>query len=191
MIQWESISESSRCRAESTYARRPNVGESFVSDYSPAKMLLNGAGWSTPQSQGHRGTKNIVPNKNLSNHHPNSRERQAGGSDFGSLEPWYWFPGPTASSERPDLISRHGGPKDEFPWKIRASILHSVRAHHGVLRSIAVCQDECSIFTAGVGAGFKGTVQKWELSRVNSVSGYYGHEEVVSFILVLLMLWYL
>ncbi|XP_019171266.1 PREDICTED: protein GFS12 isoform X1 [Ipomoea nil] len=183
--KWESISESSRCRAENSYARRPTVGESFVSGYSPANMLLKGAGWSTPQSQGHIGTKNLVPNKNLSNHHPNSGERQAGGSDFGTLQPWYWFPGPMASSERPDLIGRHGGPKDEFPWKIRASILHSVRAHHGVLRSIAVCQDECSIFTAGVGAGFKGTVQKWELSRVDSVSGYYGHEEVVNDICIL------
>ncbi|CAH9108524.1 unnamed protein product, partial [Cuscuta europaea] len=176
--KWESVLEAARSCAESTYARQPTIGD--VTDYTPAKVLLNGAGWSTPQSQGHRSVKNLVPNKILSHHHHSFRERHSRSFDFGTLEPWHWFPGPTASSWRPDLSGRHGSPKDEIPWKIRASILHSVRAHHGALRSIAVCQDECSIFTAGVAAGFKGTVQKWELSRVDPVSGYYGHEEVVN-----------
>lgn len=77
-----------------------------------------------------------------------------------------------------DHFGRAGGSRDELPWKIRACMIHSVRAHHGALRSLAVCQDECTVFTAGVGAGFKGTVQKWELSRINCMSGYYGHDEV-------------
>ncbi|VFQ76966.1 unnamed protein product [Cuscuta campestris] len=174
--KWESISKSSQSRAENTYARRPTIGESLVSDYAPAKMLINGAGWSTPQS-GHRGVKNVVSNRILSHHPQAYGERQTRCFNFGTLEPWHWLPG---SSVRPDPSGRYGSPKDEIPWKIRASILHSVRAHHGVIRSIAVCQDESSIFTAGVAAGFKGTVQKWELSRVDPVSGYYGHEEVVN-----------
>ncbi|KAK1291481.1 hypothetical protein QJS10_CPB17g00908 [Acorus calamus] len=77
------------------------------------------------------------------------------------------------------------GPKDEIPWKIRASILYSVRAHPDALRCIAVCHDESTFFTGGVGPGFKGTIQKWELQRANCISSYYGHDEVVNHILIL------
>ncbi|KAE8731018.1 S-adenosylmethionine synthase family protein [Hibiscus syriacus] len=84
-------------------------------------------------------------------------------------EPWFWFPSPAASWDGSDLLGRFGGPKDEFPWKIRASVLSSVHAHQGALRSLAICQDENTVFTAGIGPGFKGTVQKWDLARINCV----------------------
>ncbi|OIT01567.1 protein gfs12 [Nicotiana attenuata] len=123
--------------------------------------------------------------KNLSSQHQDSADRNARGSDSSKMESWYWFPSPAANWSGPDFIGRPGGSKDELPWKIKASILHFVRAHHGVLRSIAVCQDECFLFTTGVGPGFKGIVQKWELSRIDSISGYHGHEEVVNDICLL------
>lgn len=178
MIQWESAGESSRSGPSSIYARKPTCGESVTSQCTPDKMLLNGLGWSRPQSQGKRGAKPPMNNRHPSSQHQDSANKNAKGSDFSKLEPWYWFPSPAANWSGPDFIGRPGGSKDELPWKIKASVLHSVRAHQGVLRSIAVCQDECNLFTAGVAPGFKGTVQKWELSRIDSISGYYGHEEV-------------
>ncbi|OIS96433.1 PREDICTED: protein GFS12 isoform X2 [Nicotiana attenuata] len=182
--KWESAGESSRS-GPGTYARKLSLGESLTSECTPAKKLLNGLGWSTPQSQGKRGSKSPTLNRHLSSQHQDSADRNARGSDFSKMEPWYWFSSPAANWSGPDFIGRPGGSKDELPWKIKASVLHSVRAHQGVLRSIAVCQDECFLFTAGVGPGFKGIVQKWELSRIDSISGYYGHEEVVNDICLL------
>ncbi|KAH0733837.1 hypothetical protein KY285_009544 [Solanum tuberosum] len=178
--KWESTGESSRSGPSSIYARKPTRGESLISKRTPDKMLLNGLGWSTPQSQGKKGAKPPMINRHPSSQHQDSADRNARGSDFSRIEPWYWFPSPAANWSGPDFIGRPGGSKDELPWKIKASVLHSVRAHQGLLRSIAVCQDECNLFTAGVAPGFKGTVQKWDLSRIDSVSGYYGHEEVVN-----------
>ncbi|OMO58531.1 hypothetical protein COLO4_34545 [Corchorus olitorius] len=109
-----SLGESSRSGNENVAAKVPALSKKSITDYSPAKLLLNGVGWSIPQSQGVR-----------------------------------------------------------------------VRAHQGALRSLAVCQDENTVFTAGIGPGFKGTVQKWDLTRINCVSGYYGHEEVVNDICLL------
>uniref|UniRef100_A0A5B6YV66 Putative inactive serine/threonine-protein kinase lvsG n=1 Tax=Davidia involucrata TaxID=16924 RepID=A0A5B6YV66_DAVIN len=183
--KWEYTGESSRSGPENVNAKRPIFSKSSTSEYNPAKLLLNGVGWSIPQSQGNRGVKNLMPHRRLYDIHQNPVERHVTTSNFGKHEPWYWFPSPAASWDGPDFLGRAGGPKDELPWKIRASVIYSVRAHHGALRSLAVCQDECTVFTAGVGPGFKGTVQKWELSRIDCISGYYGHEEVVNDICVL------
>lgn len=149
-----------------------------MSEYNPAKLLLNGVGWSIPQSQGIRGAKNLIAQKRFYSLHQDPVQRHAASSSIGKREPWFWFPSPAASWDGPDFLGRVGGLKDELPWKIRASVIHSARAHHGALRSLAVCQDECTVFTAGVGPGFKGTIQRWELTGIDCVSGYYGHEEV-------------
>lgn len=93
-------------------------------------------------------------------------------------QPWFWFPSPDRNCWAPDFLGRSAGMKDELPWKIKASVLYSARAHPGALRSLAVHDDECTIFTGGVGPGFKGSIQKWELPNMNCSSGYYGHEEV-------------
>lgn len=185
MIQWEHAGESPRSEAENLNYKRPMV-KSSTSEYNPAKLLLNGVGWSIPQSQGTKGTKNLILQKNSNDIHQNPiGSNTSTASNFGKRDPWFWFPSPAASWNGPDFLIRVGGPKDELQWKIRASIVHSVRAHHGALRSLAVCQDECTVFTGGVGPGFKGTVQKWELSRTDCVSGYYGHEEVCLFSMLL------
>ncbi|XP_078435452.1 protein serine/threonine kinase isoform X2 [Wolffia australiana] len=99
-------------------------------------------------------------------------------------QPWFWFPGTAAYCDGLDFLARAGGPKDDS-WKVKASILWATRAHHGTLRSLAVSDDECTVFTGGVGPGFKGIVEKWELSRMNCISGYYGHDEVVNDIAIL------
>ncbi|KAB8081228.1 hypothetical protein EE612_002250 [Oryza sativa] len=100
-------------------------------------------------------------------------------------QPWFWFPSPDRNCWAPDFLGRSAGMKDELPWKIKASVLYSARAHPGALRSLAVHDDECTIFTGGVGPGFKGSIQKWELPNMNCSSGYYGHEEVVNSICIL------
>ncbi|GAV71633.1 WD40 domain-containing protein/Beach domain-containing protein [Cephalotus follicularis] len=183
--KWEYTGESSRSGAENFIPKRPLFSRGSTSDYSPAKLLLNGVGWSIPQSQGIRGSKNLMPQRRFHDTYQNPLELHEATSNYMKREPWIWFPTPAASWDGPGFLGRVGSLKDELPWKIRASVVSSVRAHHGALRSLAVCQDERTVFTAGIGPGFKGTVQKWELSRINCVSGYYGHEEVVNDICVL------
>ncbi|GAY35570.1 hypothetical protein CUMW_017090 [Citrus unshiu] len=183
--KWEYTGESSRISEENISAKRPLLNKGSTSQCNPAKLLLNGVGWSIPQSQGSRSSKNLIPQRRVYDYHKSSVERQEATSNLMKCEPWFWFPTPAASWDGPDFLGRVGGLKDESPWKIKASILSSIRAHHGALRSVAVGQDECTVFTAGIGPGFKGTVQKWELTRINCVSGYYGHEEVVNDICVL------
>lgn len=177
MIQWEHTGESSRSGSENIITKKLIFGKGSAPEYHPAKLLLNGAGWSIPQSQGSRSAKNLMPQRKILS----AAEMHAVESNSTKFEPWFWFPSVAASWDGPDFLARVGGLKDEHPWKIRASVIYSVRAHQGALRSVAFCQDECMVFTAGVGPGFKGTVQKWELTRLNSVSSYYGHEEVCFF----------
>ncbi|KAG6400033.1 hypothetical protein SASPL_141521 [Salvia splendens] len=110
----------------------------------------------------------------------NPAERIGTTSSLGVQEPWYWFPSPASNWNGLDFATRVGGLKVELPWKIRASIVQSVCAHHGALRSFVVCQNEYTVFTAGVGPGFKGNIQKWDLSRVDCMSSYNGHDEVVN-----------
>ncbi|KAG5237167.1 inactive serine/threonine-protein kinase lvsG [Salix suchowensis] len=178
--KWECTGDSPRSGAENITAKRPSLNKGSTSDYNPAKLLLNGVGWSIPQSQGIKGAKNLMPQKRFDGIHQRPVEGHAATSNLLKSEPWFWFPSPAASWDGPDFLGRVGSLKEEFPWKIRASVIYSIRAHHGALRSLSVSQDECTVFTAGTGPGFKGTVQKWELSRINCVSGYYGHEEVVN-----------
>ncbi|XP_062111026.1 protein GFS12 [Humulus lupulus] len=184
--KWEYTGELTRSGSESIVSRRPVFSKGSASEYHPAKLLLNGVGWSIPQSQGSRGTKNSMPQRRISEVIPkNPIGMHAASSNLDKFEPWFWFPKAAASWDGPDFLGRVGGLKDEHPWKIRASIIYSTRAHQGAIRSLAVCRDESMVFTAGIGAGFKGTVQKWELTRVNSLSSYYGHEEVVNDICIL------
>lgn len=173
------MEESSRSGEENATVGRASVGNRSRSDHAPTKMLLHGVGWSIPQSQGNRVARNLILNKTSSDH------QQLLSSSVRMHEPWYWFPCQAAGWEGPDYLGRSVSPKDELPWKIRASVIYSARGHHGALRSIAVCQDEHTVFTAGVGQGFKGTIQKWQLSTADCVSGYDGHEEVVNDICLL------
>ncbi|KAL5700390.1 hypothetical protein ACHQM5_025837 [Ranunculus cassubicifolius] len=182
--KWDYSAEVPKIVPKNVSYQSPVIREVSTSDYSPAKMLLNGVGWSIPQSQGGRNVKNMMFKQSYQlKQGPDTKHIVT--SNSGKSEPWSWYPGPAANWDGPDLLSRIGGPKDEPPWKIRASIIHSVRAHPGALRTLAVYADECTIFTGGVGPGFRGTVQKWELQRMECVSGYYGHEEVVNDICIL------
>ncbi|KAF5947180.1 hypothetical protein HYC85_013137 [Camellia sinensis] len=144
-------------------SKRPVFSKSSTSsEYNPAKLLLNGVGWSILQSQGNRSAKNLMPHKRASDLNQDSVDRHS-----------------AASWDGPGFLGHVGSLRDELRWKIRASVMHSICAHHGALISLAVCQDECIVFTVGVGPRFKGIVQKWDLSRINCTSGYYGHEEKV------------
>ncbi|WCJ23220.1 protein serine/threonine kinase protein tyrosine kinase ATP binding protein kinase [Euphorbia peplus] len=184
--KWEYSGESTQNGAENTTPKR-HAFMKTASEYNPAKLLLNGVGWSIPQSQGTRSAKNLIPQsqRRLDGVHQKSFGSHLAASNHSKREPWFWFPSPSDSWDGPDFVARVGSLKDELPWKIRASILYSIRAHNGALRSLAVSQDECMVFTAGTGPGFKGSIQKWEVSRLNCVSGYYGHEEAVNDICVI------
>ncbi|KAL2324447.1 hypothetical protein Fmac_023505 [Flemingia macrophylla] len=180
--KWEYAGESSKNGSENIIARRP-VAQGFTSEYNPAKLLLNGVGWSIPQSQG-RSAKNLIPQRQPLKVHQSQVLMHEGMSYQMNHEPWFWFPSPATIWDGPEFLGRVGIQKDDLPWKIRASVIYSIRAHHGAVRSLAV-QDECTVFTAGIGQGYKGTVQKWELSRTNCLSSYHGHEEVVNDICIL------
>ncbi|KAJ8766259.1 hypothetical protein K2173_022318 [Erythroxylum novogranatense] len=183
--KWEYTGESSRSGSDNVTAKKPAVNKASSSEYNPAKLLLNGVGWSIPQSQLTRGSKNMMPQGRSNSFHQIPVETHLVSSNLSNREPWFWYPSSAPSWDGPDFTGRIGSLKDEPPWKIKASIIYSIRAHHGALRSLAITRDECTLFTAGVGPGFKGTVQKWELSRINCTSGYHGHEEAVNDICVL------
>lgn len=183
--KWESAGESSRRSLENLDTKRLMSRESAMSKHNPTKLLMNGVGWAVPQSRGSRVGKDVVLHKRFYDLHQTSGEKNSETSKVGKREPWFWYPSPASGWDGPDFLARAGTLKDELPWKIRATVIYSVRAHHGAVRSLAVGQDECTVFTAGVGAGFKGTVQRWDMSTVDCVSGYYGHEEVVNDICIL------
>ncbi|KAF5195438.1 Wd repeat domain [Thalictrum thalictroides] len=182
--KWDNSGEAPKTVSENISSQRPIFSKISTSDYSPAKMLLTGVGWSVPQSQGARGAKN-GSYKQSNDHLLAQVNKHVVTPNHDKREPWIWYSSPAGSWDGPDFLARSGGSKDELPWKIRASIIHSVRAHPAALRAVAVCHNECTVFTGGVGPGFKGTVQKWELQRMECVSGYYGHEEVVNDVCVL------
>ncbi|XP_010546931.1 PREDICTED: protein GFS12 isoform X2 [Tarenaya hassleriana] len=170
--KWEYTGGSSRYGLENSSARHA-LSKGSTSKHTP-KVLLNGVGWSVPQSQGVRCSKNLKSQTHL------PVDGQEPVLNHLAREPWSWFPSPVACWDGPDLIGRFGSPKDEHRWKIRMSVVSSVRAHRGAIRSLAVCEDECTVFTAGIDPGFKGSVQKWELASLSRISAYYAHEEVVN-----------
>ncbi|KAL9233058.1 hypothetical protein vseg_008099 [Gypsophila vaccaria] len=180
--KWEFTGTLSRSNPWHLNGKQTVDQESDMCKYNnTSKMLMNGVGWTVPQSQGSKISKDLVLHKRLYE----GRQKTSETINIGKCEPWFWFPTPASSWDGPDFLARSGTIKDEVPWKIKASVVHSVRAHHGALRSLAVDQDECTIFTAGVGPGFKGMVQRWNMSTVDCVSGYYGHEEVVNDLCIL------
>lgn len=185
-FQWDSTRESSKTGGGNMNVQRFYFGKTSSSEYNPAKLLLNGVGWSIPQSQGGKGGIASLNSKQVNEIQQSSSNKHPTKSDLEHHEPWFWLP--DAKCDGLDFLGRSGGLKDEIPWKIKASILYSARAHPGALRSLAVCHDECTVYTGGVGPGFKGSVQKWELARMNCVSGYYGHDEVSSSFLMIYFL---
>ncbi|CAN6466622.1 unnamed protein product [Victoria cruziana] len=182
--KWEHTGETTRAGSENLFAPIKSRSNPSSSDYNPAKLLLNGVGWSIPQSQGTRSVKSSVNSRTKDVRVTSDLKTEALPSSV-KPEPWFWFPSSAESWDGPDFLNRTGGLKDELPWKIRASVLYTVRAHPGSLRVLAVANDECTVFSGGVGSGFKGVVHQWELSRLNCISGYFGHEEVVNDICIL------
>ncbi|KAL1296338.1 hypothetical protein HN51_057034 [Arachis hypogaea] len=183
--KWECAGESSKGSSENFIGRRSTFGQGSTSEYTPAKLLLNGVGWSIPQSQGSKSAKNLIPQRQYFKRSQSQVATQEDTPYQFNQEPWFWFPSPATVWDGPEFLGRVGVQKDDLPWKIRASVIYSIRANHGAVRSLAVDQDESTVFTAGIGQGYKGTIQKWELSRTNCLSGYYGHEEVVNNICIL------
>nr|CAB3473044.1 unnamed protein product [Digitaria exilis] len=175
--KWEPSGDRSK-NAEKMKGQRVLLGNYMSSDFVPTKLLFNGAGWSLPQSETTKMGQNAASSKpgyKLENETSSDNSYASTSGD----QPWFWFPSPDSSWGAPEFLGRGGGVRDELPWKIKASILYSARAHPGALRSLAVHDDECTVFTGGVGPGFKGSIQKWELPNMNCTSGYYGHEEVM------------
>ncbi|KAK1278106.1 hypothetical protein QJS04_geneDACA015830 [Acorus gramineus] len=133
VIQWEYTGESSKS-VPYDKDQRPGYGKISASEYNPAKLLLNGVGWSIPQSQGARGGKIMVNLKKLDVPQEGANTDYTVTSSFTKSDPWFWFPSSIACWDGSEFLGRTIGPKDEIPWKIRASILYSVRAHPGALR---------------------------------------------------------
>ncbi|KAL6626248.1 hypothetical protein ACP70R_029974 [Stipagrostis hirtigluma subsp. patula] len=181
--KWETFGDSSKS-AENMKGQRFQPDSYTSSEFVPTKLLFNGVGWSVPQSEIAKNGWNAAAWKQGSKLECGTSSDVSSASSSGN-QPWFWFPSPDSSWGAPDFLGRGGGVKDELPWKIKASILYSARAHPGALRSLAVHDDEFTIFTGGVGPGFKGSIQKWELPNMNCTSGYYGHEEIVNSISIL------
>ncbi|XP_024313947.1 protein GFS12 isoform X2 [Brachypodium distachyon] len=170
--------------AENMKDPRSQSGNCIPSEVFPTELLFNGAGLSVSQSEITKTGWNVAVSRQGSRlEHGTSSDNLC--SSTSGNQPWFWFPSPDSSWGTPDFLGRSSGLKDEFQWKIKASVLYSARAHPGALRSLAVHDDECTVFTGGVGPGFTGSIQRWQLPNMNCTSGYYGHEEVVNSICIL------
>ncbi|CAL4963842.1 unnamed protein product [Urochloa decumbens] len=181
--KWEPSGDCSK-NSENMKGQRFQPAYYISQEFVPTKLLFNGAGWSVPQSETTKMGRNAAFSKPGSKLENESSSDNSYTSSSGN-QPWFWFPSPDSSWGAPEFLGRGGGVRDELPWKIKASVLYSARAHPGALRSLAVHDDECTVFTGGVGPGFKGSIQRWELPNMNCTSGYYGHEEVVNSICIL------
>ncbi|WVZ71326.1 hypothetical protein U9M48_019920 [Paspalum notatum var. saurae] len=181
--KWEPSGVCSK-NAENMKGQRFQPGSYISSEFIPTKLLFNGVGWSMPQSETTKFGRNAAASRLGSKLENETSSDNLFTSSSGN-QPWFWFPSPDSSWGVPEFLGRGGGLRDELPWKIKASVLYSARAHPGALRSLAVHDDECTVFTGGVGPGFKGSIQRWELPNMNCTSGYYGHEEVVNSICIL------
>ncbi|KAK6939005.1 hypothetical protein RJ641_032513, partial [Dillenia turbinata] len=167
----EYTGESSRAAAEVVSTKKPAFRSSALECY-PAKLLLNRVGWSILQSQGSRGPKNSWLLKGFTNCIKNQFKGMCLHQIMELMNPGFGF-----------LVQLLAGM--DLIFLVRSIYCILCSCHHGALRSLVVCPDELTILTAGVGPGFKGTAQKWDLTRVDCVSGCYGHEEIVNDIRVL------
>ncbi|KAJ1283617.1 hypothetical protein BS78_03G141800 [Paspalum vaginatum] len=181
--KWEPSGDCSK-NAENLKGQRFQPGSYISSEFVPTKLLFNGVGWSMPQSESTKIGRNTAASR-LGSKLENEISSDNSFTSSSGNQPWFWFPSPDSSWGVPEFLGRGGGLRDELLWKIKASVLYSARAHPGALRSLAVHDDECTVFTGGVGPGFKGSIQRWELPNMNCTSGYYGHEEVVNSISIL------
>ncbi|KAJ4796992.1 beige/BEACH domain protein [Rhynchospora pubera] len=169
--KWDSYGDAYRSNKELTTTSKS--GSVLNSSSDPARLLLNGTGWSKPQSQ---ATRTIVPQAGPG---PDQESKPVvAASDL----PWFWYPSLAADDSSSCSFSF---PFSSSSWKVKGLVLHSVRAHPGMVRSVASCSDECTVFTAGVGPGLRGSVQRWDLSTSSCVSGYDSHDEVVNSMCIL------
>ncbi|XP_063938393.1 protein GFS12-like [Daucus carota subsp. sativus] len=103
--------------------------KSSRSEFSPARKLLNTSAWSIPQSQAYKGPNTLKPHTWSHEYHRNPVDHPVKSSNVEKHEPWYWFPSPASAWIGPYVLGCGGGSKEELPWKIKASVIHSVRAH--------------------------------------------------------------
>lgn len=155
----------------------------FLSHRNPANLLLDGVGWSIPQSQAQRWkrSRKIVHSQSDFN----SDSLQSGDIETSSNEeePWFWVPGKAENLGSLESFTRGGLglAKDEQPWELNAVILHSFRVHSGAMRTIAVMEDENTVFTGGGGGSRGGSVvRQWKLGTSECCMEYSGHQEVSS-----------
>eukprot|EP01018_Ginkgo_biloba_P009374 Gb_38045 [translate_table: standard] len=179
--KWKHIGEAPQSGPDNMHGA--GVSKIPPADFNPANLLLNGVGWSIPQSQAIKIGKSSVTSRQVLDNEGSTQFEASLGSGKG--EPWFWLPSTADSWEGPEFLSRLGSIKDEHPWKLKASVLHSVRAHPGALRAVAVGNDECTVFSAGVGPRARGMVCKWRLSTMDCGISYLGHDEVVNDICIL------
>lgn len=179
--KWKCMAEVPQNGSDNIYGE--SVGKRPAVDFNPANLLLNGVGWSIPQSQASKISKSMITSRQQLDNRGNASSEAP--LCYGEYEPWCWLPSMADSWEGPEFLGRLGSIKDEHPWRLKASVLHSVRAHPGALRAVAVEEDECTVFSAGTGQRMRGIVCKWRLSTLNCMIGYLGHEEVVNDICLL------
>ncbi|KAJ7561165.1 hypothetical protein O6H91_03G016900 [Diphasiastrum complanatum] len=157
-----------------------------VFDLTSANMLLNGVGWSIPQSLAQKWSK-------VSNCHNQSEEaterRHASEMSVVNNGAWSWVPVVNDNWGTTEAFTRIGATmgigKDDPPWKLNAVMMHSWKAQNGSLKAATVDDSECEIYTAGGGSRNRSTVRRWKLSSVECNFEYMGHEEPVHDICIL------
>ncbi|BBN00900.1 WD repeat-containing protein 81 [Marchantia polymorpha subsp. ruderalis] len=167
---------------------KPMSPENSFDSVNPANLLLDGVGWSIPQSQASKWSKSPGSNRRLGEaglDKPKVVSESNSGEDDSA---WAWV------VSKDSLVGFEsfarigiglGLAHDESSWNLTSTIIHSWKAHTGLVRSTIVAEDENSVYTAGGGPRGGSVVRQWRLSTSECVTEYAGHEEAVNDVCIL------
>lgn len=183
-MQWEGIG-GGQVKSSERIALDLDTSSDFAADCNPANLLLDGVGWSIPQSQSQKWNKSSKSGRlSLDSTPEHSRISNAEATVRDDDEAWYWVPGKGENMGTSESFARSGGglglAKDEQPWELNSVILHSWQVHSGVVRATAVAEDENMVLTAGGGPKGGSVVRQWKLATSECSMEYSGHQEVGS-----------
>ncbi|KAL3677663.1 hypothetical protein R1sor_020619 [Riccia sorocarpa] len=177
--KWEGSDVSASKKLE-----KPISPESSYDSLNPANLLLDGVGWSVPQSQAVKWSKSPGSSQRVNDKSKNAFDTNVTEDESS----WSWV------VSRESLLGvdsfgrigvRFGLVQDDQTWNLSSTIIHSWKAHTGLIKSTVIAEDENTVYTAGGGPRGGSVVRQWKLSSCECITEYAGHEEAVNDICIL------
>ncbi|KAL2641267.1 hypothetical protein R1flu_008854 [Riccia fluitans] len=163
---------------------KPLSPESSYGTLNPANLLLDGVGWSVPQSQVVKWSKSPASCQRVTDKAKNTFDTNVTEDESS----WSWV------VSRESLLGVEsfgrigvgfGLAQDDQTWDLSSTIVHSWKAHTGHIKATIIAEDETTIYTAGGGPRGGSVVRQWKLSTCECITEYTGHEEAVNDVCVL------